>query len=57
VKGVDGWVLSSRVGEGWARVGLITSFNMNISHVKQFTSKIKTIYDGFRIAGIFRGGL
>jgi hypothetical protein len=33
------------------RGGLITSFNIYISHVKIFASKIKKIYDGFKIAG------
>jgi hypothetical protein len=32
---MDGWV-----GEGWARGGLITSFNAYIFPCKKFTSKI-----------------
>jgi len=39
------------MGEGWSRGGLITSFNIYISHVKKFTSKIKKNHDGFKIPG------
>jgi hypothetical protein len=50
----EGWVMigEGSVGEGWERDGLITSFNIYISHVKKFTSKIKKNYDGFKSAGI-----
>jgi hypothetical protein len=41
---VRGWVnvgqgVRGGVGEEWARGGLIISFNIYISHVKNFTSK------------------
>ena len=37
------------MGEGWTRRGgLITSFNIYISHVQNFTSKIKKIMMGVR---------
>jgi hypothetical protein len=39
------------MGEGWARAGLITSFSLYLSHVGNFTSKIKENYIGFKSAG------
>jgi hypothetical protein len=34
--------------DGWARGGLITSFNMYFPHVKLFTSKINEEGEGLR---------
>jgi hypothetical protein len=48
---VDGWARGGRrVGEGWARGWLITSFNIYICHVKKLH---RNNYDGFKIAGFF----
>ena len=42
-----GWILSSRGMGGWVRGGLITSFNIYISHVKKIQNEEREILRDF----------